>query len=37
MTTDTLTPPPAKARVPVPPHVPAHLVREVDAYALDGI
>jgi len=37
MTTDTLTPPPAKARVPVPPHVPAHLVRDVDAYALDGI
>jgi camphor 5-monooxygenase len=37
MTTETLTPPPAKHRAPIPDHVPAHLVREVDAYALDGI
>jgi len=37
MTTETLSPPPAKSRVSVPPHIPADLVREVDAYALDGI
>jgi len=37
MNTDSLSPPSAKHRVPVPDHVPAALVREVDAYALDGI
>jgi cytochrome P450 len=37
MNTETLTPPPAKHRVAVPAHIPADLVREIDAYALDGI
>lgn len=36
METDTL-PPPAKHRAAVPDHVPPELIREVDAYALDGI
>lgn len=33
----TMPPPAAKPRVPVPDHVPAELVREIDAYALDGL
>jgi cytochrome P450 len=37
MEADTITPPSAKHRVPVPDYVPAELVREVDAYGLDGI
>lgn len=37
MTTDTLTPPSTKSRVAVPDHIPAALVRDIDAYALDGI
>ncbi|CAN5157804.1 cytochrome P450 [soil metagenome] len=37
MDADTVPPPPAKHRMPVPDYIPAHLVREVDAYALDGI
>ncbi|WP_068077699.1 cytochrome P450 [Novosphingobium lentum] len=37
MNTDTMAPPSAKHRVPVPAHVPADLVREIDIYALDGI
>ncbi len=30
-------PMPARSRVPRPDHVPAHLVREIDMYSLDGI
>jgi len=38
MDTATISPPPpAKHRMPIPDHVPPELVREVDAYALDGI
>lgn len=37
MNTETLSPPLSKHRVPLPDHIPAELVREVDAYALDGI
>lgn len=37
MTTDTLTPPPAKPRAPLPDHVAPAQVREIDIYALDGI
>lgn len=37
MDADTIPPPLAKHRVPVPEHIPAKLVREVDAYALDGL
>jgi cytochrome P450 len=28
---------PERSRVPVPPHVPPHLIYEIDMYALDGI
>lgn len=37
MNTDTFAPTPTKHRAPRPDHVPQELVREVDAYALDGI
>jgi cytochrome P450 len=37
MNTDTIAPPSAKHRMPVPDYIPADLVREVDAYDLDGI
>lgn len=37
MDADTISPPLAKHRAPVPDHVLPELVREVDAYALDGI
>jgi cytochrome P450 len=37
MDADTISQPQVKHRVPVPAHVPPELVREVDAYALDGI
>ncbi|WP_336972582.1 cytochrome P450 [Sphingobium aromaticiconvertens] len=37
MNVDTIAPPSAKHRMPIPDHVPAPLVREVDIYALDGI
>ncbi|AEG50686.1 Camphor 5-monooxygenase [Sphingobium chlorophenolicum L-1] len=37
MNTDTIAPPSAKHRSPIPEHVPAELVREVDAYGLEGI
>jgi cytochrome P450 len=36
MNIETIAPPSAKHRVPIPEHVPAELVREVDVYALDG-
>lgn len=37
MNSDTLSPPVGKPRVPVPDYVPVELVREIDAYALDGL
>lgn len=37
MLTDTLTPPPAKPRAPLPDHVAPEQVRDIDIYALDGI
>lgn len=37
MTTDTLTPPAAKPRAPLPDHVAPEQVRDIDIYALDGI
>ncbi|KMS53774.1 cytochrome P450 [Sphingobium cupriresistens] len=37
MNVDTIAPPSAKHRMPIPDYVPASLVRDIDIYDLDGI